>query len=879
MIFTKIFGSKNDKIVKKYLKRAKKINELEAKYQAMSDDELKNSFNALRDEVKAGTKSLDEVLNDSFAITREASSRVLGLRHYDVQLVGGMVLHENSIAEMKTGEGKTLVATSAVILNAMSGDGVHVVTVNDYLASRDSKEMGMLYNFLGYSVGCLTDGIPNDSSRKAQYDCDITYGTNNEYAFDYLRDNMKTNALEKVQRKHFYAIVDEVDSILIDEARTPLIISGPVKRNMEYYNVANDVALQMIQGEKRPTKVGEPDDVTGDFIVDEKNRTIAMTEDGLDKAQVLFGVGNLYSLENASLAHHLDQALKAQYLFKKDIDYVVQNGEIIIVDEFTGRLSTGRRYSEGLHQALESKEGVDIKEESQTLADITYQNYFRLYSKLAGMTGTAQTEATEFSQIYNLDVISIPTNVPVARKDFNDLIYNTEREKFNAVVAKIRELNAKGQPVLIGTASIEKSEAIHALLLEHKIVHNVLNAKNHAQEAEIILDAGKKGAVTVATNMAGRGVDIKINDEVKALGGLFILGTERHESRRIDNQLRGRSGRQGDTGASQFYLSLDDNLLRIFGGDKIKSIMNRLGIEEGEFIDSKIVTNSVEKAQKRVESMHYESRKHILEYDDIANEQRKVIYNFRNQLLDENFDVYDRIKDNRLEYIENLLGECDIYDGDSKEEFNKAKLIGIILESLHIELEADVFDGLEYAQLKEKIELILDDVYTNKFAPLSDEQKSEVQRVLYLQTLDQQWREHLYEMDVLKTGIGLRGYNQKDPLTEYKKESYNLFMQLIERIKKETIEILYIVRFNMSSPQEETQHEMNALLEEMEASMEGLKVDDIVVADIDGEDYDIQKDEPLIEKKTKRNDACPCGSGKKYKDCCGQSGPKKGILA
>jgi preprotein translocase subunit SecA len=877
MIFTKIFDSKNDKIVKKYLKRVKKINELEAKYKAMSDEELQSAFNTIRDEVKAGTKSLDEVLNDSFAITRETSTRVLGLRHYDVQLVGGMVLHENSIAEMKTGEGKTLVATSAVILNAMSGDGVHVVTVNDYLASRDSKEMGQLYNFLGFSVGCLTDGIPNDNSRKEQYDCDITYGTNNEYAFDYLRDNMKTNANEKVQRKHHYAIVDEVDSILIDEARTPLIISGPVKRSMEFYDRANAVALQMIQGEKRPTKVGEPEDVTGDFIVDEKNRTIAMTEAGLDKAQELFGVGNMYSLENASLAHHLDQALKANYLFKIDIDYVVQNGEIIIVDEFTGRLSTGRRYSEGLHQALESKEGVAIKEESQTLADITYQNYFRLYSKLAGMTGTAQTEATEFSQIYNLDVISIPTNVPVARKDFNDLIYNTEREKFNAVVAKVKELHAKGQPVLIGTASIEKSESIHALLLEHKMVHNVLNAKNHAQEAEIILDAGRKGAITVATNMAGRGVDIKINDEVKSLGGLFILGTERHESRRIDNQLRGRSGRQGDTGASQFYLSLDDNLLRIFGGDKIKSIMNRLGIEEGEFIDSKIVTSSVEKAQKRVESMHYESRKHILEYDDIANEQRKVIYNFRNQLLDESFDIDDRIKDNRAEYIENLLSECDIYDGDSKNDFNLSKLIGIILESLHIELEADVFDGLEFNQLKEKLALILDDVYAQKFAPLSDKQKSEVQRILYLQVLDQQWREHLYEMDVLKTGIGLRGYNQKDPLTEYKKDSYNLFMQLIDRIKKEAMEILYIVRFNMTAPQEQSKEEMNALLEEMEASMNAMSVDNVVEADIDGED---EVQEPIgVEKKPKRNELCSCGSGKKYKDCCGKSGPKKGILA
>jgi preprotein translocase subunit SecA len=635
----KLFGTQNDKIVKNYLKKVKNINLLEPKYEALDDEALKTAFETLKSEVKNGTKTLNDVLDDSFAITREAAKRALGMRHYDVQMVGGLVLNDGNIAEMKTGEGKTLVATLAVVLNAMTGKGVHVVTVNDYLAKRDSEEMGKLYEFLGYSVGCITTDIHDDMGRKAQYDADITYGTNNEYGFDYLRDNMKVRAEEKVQREHHYAIVDEVDSILIDEARTPLIISGPTQRDHNHYAKADAIAKQMVRGEKIETKPGEPEQTTGDFIVDEKNRTIVMTEDGLQKAQDLFEVENLYSLENAVLSHHLDQALKAHYIFEKDVDYVVQNNEIIIVDEFTGRLSEGRRYSEGLHQALEAKEGVEVQEESQTLAEITYQNYFRLYEKLAGMTGTAQTEATEFSQIYSLDVISIPTNVPVARLDKNDLIYNTEREKMHAVVRRVKELNEKGQPVLIGTASIEKSEMIHERLKKEKIAHNILNAKNHAQEAEIIVNAGQKGAVTVATNMAGRGVDIKIDDEVRSLGGLMILGTERHESRRIDNQLRGRSGRQGDPGESQFFLSLDDNLLRIFGGEKIRNIMNRLGVEDGEYIDSKIVTRSVEKAQKKVENQHYESRKHILEYDDVANHQRKAIYAFRNQLLDPEFDI------------------------------------------------------------------------------------------------------------------------------------------------------------------------------------------------------------------------------------------------
>jgi len=867
-----IFGSANDRTVKKYLKRAKIIDELEIIYEAMNDEVLKKTFNNIRQDVKDGKKSLDEVLNDSFAITREASRRVLGLRHYDVQLVGGMVLHDNNIAEMKTGEGKTLVATLAVVLNAMMGKGVHIVTVNDYLASRDAEDMGVLYNFLGYSVGCITSGVHDEEFRKAQYDADITYGTNNEYGFDYLRDNMKVRANEKAQREHYYAIVDEVDSILIDEARTPLIISGPTQRDTNHYPKANEIAKQMEKGTKKDTPAGEPEITTGDFIIDEKNKTIIMTEQGLQKAQDLFEVDNLYSLENAVLSHHLDQALKAHYLFEADVDYVVSNNEIVIVDEFTGRLSEGRRYSDGLHQALEAKEGVEIQEESQTLAEITYQNYFRAYDKLAGMTGTAQTEATEFAQIYGLEVISIPTNLPIKRLDKNDLIYNTEREKLDAVVAKVKELHKKGQPVLIGTASIEKSEMIDARLKKEKVPHNMLNAKNHEQEAQIIINAGVKGAVTVATNMAGRGVDIKITDEVKDLGGLYILGTERHESRRIDNQLRGRSGRQGDNGESQFYLSLDDNLLRIFGGDKIRNIMNKLGVEDGEYIDSKIVTRSVEKAQKKVENMHYESRKNILEYDDVANHQRKAIYAFRNQLLDPTFDIGAKIKENRAEYIEHHLLDCEIFEGSPKEDYNLDRLVGLIKEELTIDIDVASLKDKEKDEIFEIIKNILEEHYEEKMSILDASQRTEIESVLYLRVLDPEWRDHLYEMDVLKTGIGLRGYNQKDPLTEYKQDSYKLFQDLISRIKYEAVKILHLVQFNFETPEEEKEA-VEEIKNELETSVEETTLN-----------YENQEEptvtSPIVAtKKPKRNEPCPCGSGKKYKNCCGQSGPKKGLLA
>lgn len=874
----KIFGTKNDRIVKAYAKRVAKINALEPTYEKLSDDELKDKFSKLKKQVLAQKLTLDDTLYDVFAIVREASKRVLKMRHFDVQLIGGMVLHDGNIAEMKTGEGKTLVATLPVVLNAMNGKGVHVVTVNDYLAKRDAADMGVLYNFLGFSVGVILGGNYDDKARKEAYNCDITYGTNNEFGFDYLRDNMKFRKEDKVQRGHNFVIVDEVDSILIDEARTPLIISGPTNRTLDGYIKANEVAKQMKRGEPADP-LDKNSKATGDFTLDEKNRAVMITEAGISKAEKLFGVDNLYSLDNAVLSHYLDQALKANYLFEKDVHYVVKDGQVVIVDEFTGRLSEGRRFSEGLHQALEAKEGVKIQEESQTLADITFQNYFRLYDKLSGMTGTAQTEATEFSQIYKLEVISIPTNLPVKRIDQNDLIYKTEKEKFDAVIAQIKYLHEKGQPVLVGTASIEKSEKLHELLTKEKINHSVLNAKNHEKEAQIIANAGDKGAVTIATNMAGRGVDIKINDEVRALGGLYILGTERHESRRIDNQLRGRSGRQGDPGESRFYLSLEDNLLRIFGSDKIKHIMERLGLKEGESIESRLVTKAVENAQKKVESLHFESRKYILEYDDVANEQRKVIYRYRNELLEADFDLYDKIISNREDYIANVLDRLEIFDGDSKENFDIQKIASIIKsETTEILDENKLSKAEDYKELKEEIIKELRDFYEEKMAPVDNEQRKSIEKMLYLQIVDRDWREHLYQMDILKTGIGLRGYNHRDPLTEYKKESYNLFVELVMRLKSDSIRTLHSIRFKT---QEEIEAERRAIAElQAKLQEEEQKKLKMSGADKGGEDLEETKNVPYrAPKKIGRNEPCPCGSGKKYKDCHGKSGPKKGLFA
>lgn len=841
-IARKIFGTKNDKELKKYAKRISAINLLEYEYGALTDSQLQAKFDEIKLKVRNNELSLDDVLNDVFAIVRETSKRVLNMRHFDVQLIGGLVLNDGKIAEMKTGEGKTLVATLPVVLNALSGKGVHVVTVNDYLAKRDATQMSQIYNFLGLSVGVVLSGQNDEMARKEAYACDITYGTNNEFGFDYLRDNMCFEADARVQREHNYAIVDEVDSILIDEARTPLIISGPTNRTLDGYIKANDVAKAMQKGQAPLDTLDKNAKPTGDFVVDEKNRTIMITEQGIQKAEKLFGVDNLYSLENAALSHYLDQALKAHNLFEKDVQYVVRDGEIVIVDEFTGRLSEGRRFSEGLHQALEAKEGVKIKEESQTLADITFQNYFRLYNKLAGMTGTAQTEASEFSQIYKLDVITIPTNLPVHRLDKNDVIYKSEKEKFKAVIEEIKSANAKGQPVLVGTASIEKSEILHKLLINEKIAHNVLNAKNHEKEAQIIQTAGAKGAVTVATNMAGRGVDIRINDEVRALGGLYIIGTERHESRRIDNQLRGRSGRGGDPGISRFFLSLEDNLLRIFGSTKIKNIMDKLGVEDGESIESGLITRAIENAQKKVESLHFEARKHILEYDDVANEQRKTIYKYRNELLDPNFDLSAKIISNRAEWVADMLNNAGLYAQDLSENINLDALCAQINEQSGIKLTPNELNGLDFDEISKKIEQILSNNYEEKMSQLSPQSRQNIEKMLYLQILDRAWREHLYQMDTLKAGIGLRGYNQRDPLTEYKKESFNLFMELVRTLKITSAKTLSLVRFELS---DESANESGQSARENK-----------------------------INKKPSRNDPCPCKSGKKYKDCCGKSGPK-----
>jgi len=847
----KVFGTSNDRELKKYLKKVKNINALEAQYEALSDEELQAAFLVLKESVQNEEKSLDDVLYDSFAITREASKRTLGMRHFDVQLIGGITLHEGRIAEMKTGEGKTLVATLAISLNAMTGKGVHLVTVNDYLASRDASEMAPLYNFLGFSVGTILETTNDPAEKKAAYEADITYGTNNEFGFDYLRDNMSYSKDQMAQTQHNFVIVDEVDSILIDEARTPLIISGPTNRNMQDYVRANTIAQALVKEEH--------------FTVDEKDKVVLITEEGVTKAEELFEVENLYSAENASLSHILDQALKSNYLFEIDVDYVVSDGEVMIVDEFTGRISEGRRFSEGLHQALEAKEAVEIKEETQTLADITFQNYFRMYDKLAGMTGTAETEATEFAQIYNLDVVSIPTNIPIARKDLNDLIYKTETEKFDAVINTIKELSKTGQPVLIGTASIEKSELLHAVLKKEKIAHTVLNAKNHEQEGEIIKSAGSKGAVTIATNMAGRGVDIKVNDEVRELGGLYIVGTERHENRRIDNQLRGRSGRQGDSGTTQFYLSLEDNLLRIFGSDKIKSIMERLGVEDGEYIESKMVTRAVEKAQKKVENMHYEGRKQIVEYDDVANEQRKIVYKFRNQLLSSEYDISAKIDEIREEYVVSLLQESDIFDGGAKEDFNLNKLSEILLEKLNFQIDENNFENLEYEELLEFVVTQLKTIYDEKMSVLEENVRQDIEKEFYLKELDNAWREHLYEMDNMKTGIRLRAYNQKDPLVEYKKESFNLFTELISEIKFNTIRTLQIIQFQVGSEEEEAAAVAEKLAQEQRLQESQMRLN--------------HSDEEIVEKKVARNDPCPCGSGKKYKQCCGKSGPKKGVFA
>ncbi|MDL2275456.1 preprotein translocase subunit SecA, partial [Desulfosarcina sp. OttesenSCG-928-G10] len=776
---TRIFGSKNEREIRRMRPLVDTINALEPKMQALSDEALRVQTDILKGRLSSG-ETLDDILPEAFATVREASVRTLGLRHYDVQLIGGMVLHSGKIAEMKTGEGKTLVATLPAYLNALAGRGVHVVTVNDYLARRDTAWMGQVYTFLGMTVGTIQHGL-DDRQRKEAYGADITYGTNNEFGFDYLRDNMKFEAEALVQRDLYYGIVDEVDSILIDEARTPLIISGPAEKSTQLYQQVNLI----IPGLKADV----------DYKVDEKARAATLTEEGVARAEKLLGVDNLYDPANIEVLHHTNQALKAHALFKRDVDYIVKDGEVIIVDEFTGRLMPGRRYSEGLHQALEAKENVRVENENQTLATITFQNYFRMYDKLAGMTGTADTEAAEFKKIYNLDVVVVPTNKSMIRKDFPDLIYKTRREKFDAAIEEIKTLHKTGQPVLVGTVSIDVSEKLAKELKKHGVPHEVLNAKNHEKEAEIISMAGQKGAVTISTNMAGRGTDIVLGEGVRELGGLHILGTERHESRRIDNQLRGRSGRQGDPGTSRFYLSLEDDLLRIFGGERITGIMNRLGMEEGEPIEHNLISRAIENAQAKVEGHNFDLRKHILEYDDVMNQQREVIYRQRRDLLT-GVDLKPIIEEIMLESAESIAAQFSS-DRDAPEDWDWTGISDAVFAQFGFRpapLDKDVMDGLSTEGLADEIFEQIRTRYEEKVALLGEETFRHIERMVMLQSVDTKWKDHLLSMDHLKEGIGLRGYAQQNPLLIYKKEGFNMFQEMIDRITADTLRILFHIQ-------------------------------------------------------------------------------------
>lgn len=841
-----IFGTKFDRDMKRLKPIVQKINALEPMMEKLSDEELKAQTPKLKAKIAEGA-SLESLLPEAFATIREASKRVMKMRHFDVQLMGGIALYDGCIAEMKTGEGKTLTATAPLYLIALEGKGAHVVTVNDYLAKRDSTEMGVLYNWLGLSVGVILSQM-SDEDRKVAYACDITYGTNNEFAFDYLRDNMKFSLEDYVQRDHHYCIVDEVDSILIDEARTPLLISGPSEGDPSLYYVANDVIPQLQK------------DIH--YTVDEKARSAIFTEDGIIKTQEILKIDNLYKIEHSNLLHHLNQSLKAHALFKIDVDYVNRDGQIIIVDEFTGRLKEGSRWSDGLHQSVEAKEGVQIKSENQTLASITFQNYFKLYKKLAGMTGTADTEAEEFHKIYNLEVIVIPTNLPMARIDEADIIYKNKAAKYQAVVELIRNLHTKGQPVLVGTIAIETSELLSNELRKAGIPHEVLNAKQHEREAEIVKNAGQKGAVTIATNMAGRGTDIKLTPETKALGGLYILGTERHESRRIDNQLRGRSGRQGDPGNSKFFLSLEDDLMRIFGSDKISGLMNTLGMKDDEPIEHKMITNAIAKAQKKVEAHNFDIRKHLLEYDNVMNEQRRIIYKIRRDILNDNDNMgfaKEMVEDVTYELI-------DVYRADKKvplENWPWDEMKHGFKTTFNTEYEVNLneciksFDGEIERYFSETTQSILD----KKFSVYEADQVRYALREILLSTFDQHWKEHLLNMDHIKEGINLRAYAQKDPLTEYKKESFNLFENMKGQVKRSIVNALFTVRLYSKEEIEEMQRKHQ---EEMEEQLKAHQ------AKLEAEQ---KKEEATFIRRANpnlgRNDLCPCGSGKKYKQCHG----------
>jgi preprotein translocase subunit SecA len=831
-IVKKVFGSKNERFLKKLRPLVERINGLEPRFAGLDDQEFPRQIVAWKEEVAKG-RSLDDLLPEVYALVREAGKRVLSMRHFDCQLVGGIILHQGKIAEMKTGEGKTLVATLPVVLNALTGKGVHLVTVNDYLARRDAEWMGRLYNFLGLSVGVIVHGL-DDAQRKEAYNADITYGTNNEFGFDYLRDNMKFYKEQLVQRDLNYAIVDEVDSILIDEARTPLIISGPGEESTSLYGRI-DAIIPLLKKET-------------DYTVDEKAKTAMLTDDGVARCEEILKVDNLFDPANITLQHHILQALKAHAMFARDVDYIVKDGQVVIVDEFTGRLMPGRRYSDGLHQALEAKEHVKVEAENQTLASITFQNYFRMYDKLAGMTGTADTEAVEFRQIYDLDVMVIPTNQPMQRKDFPDAVYRNQSEKYAAIVQEIARLHQKGQPVLVGTTSIEKSERISGQLKKLHIPHSVLNAKQHEMEAEIVAEAGHKGRVTIATNMAGRGTDIVLGEGVREVGGLHILGTERHESRRIDNQLRGRSGRQGDPGSSRFFLALDDDLLRLFGSDRIAGLMDKLGMEEGQSIENAMISRAIENAQRKVEGHNFDIRKQLLEYDDVMNQQRTVIYSLRRDLMTtgEMESVIEEFMDDVLDevYAPMESGSRDNADAETR------SMIRSKLDEIFNLLRADHSTELPHREKAvEGIRSLLADLKKD-----AGDQYAEILRFFLLDSLDRNWKEHLLNMDHLKEGIGLRGYGQKDPKQEYKREGFSLFQDLLFRIKENTFQPLTRLQLQVVR-EEEFKHE-----EQKDLQYAG------------GEEPGQEKKAPVrrAAPKVGRNDPCPCGSGKKYKQCCGR---------
>ena len=840
----KMFGTQNERILDRIRPTVDRVNALESSISPLSDDRLAAKIAEFRQRVENG-EPLDDLLPETFAVVREAGKRVLEMRHFDVQLMGGVILHEGRIAEMRTGEGKTLVATLPIVLNALTGRGVHLVTVNDYLARRDADWMGRLYRALGMSVGVIVHGM-DDTERQASYRCDITYGTNNEFGFDYLRDNMKFRVEDMVQRDLHYAIVDEVDSILIDEARTPLIISGPAEESTAFYARVNSV-IPFLKKDS-------------DYTVDEKARQVLLTEDaGIPKLERLLSVDNLYDPGNIEVLHHVNQALKAHILFHRDVDYMVKDGEVVIVDEFTGRLMPGRRWSDGLHQAVEAKEGVKIENENQTLATITFQNYFRMFDKLAGMTGTADTEAAEFQQIYKLAVTIVPTNQEMIRQDLSDQIYRTEKEKFHAVLEEVKDLHAQGRPVLVGTVSIEKSERLSGLLTRHGVPHNVLNAKHHEQEAQIIAEAGHPGRVTIATNMAGRGVDIKLGEGVVGKGGLHIIGTERHESRRVDNQLRGRAGRQGDPGSSRFYLSLEDDLLRIFGSDRISPIMEKLGMEEGEPIEHPLINRAVENAQKKVEGHNFDIRKHLLEYDDVMNKQRTVIYDMRREVLGSE-NLREMVLDFVGEVAEDLAGR---FSGETAhpEEWDFEALSTAVYAQFGFRPEFPEAEraALTSSGLADRVRTGAEAFYARKEADYGADAIRYLERMFLLSTVDALWKDHLLSMDHLKEGIGLRGYAQKDPLKEYQREGFDLFSDLISRIKEESLKRLFLVKVQ--------REEEGAELKERPIAPRPARVT-LSRGDIKSAGKTTQKREGV---KVGRNDPCPCGSGKKYKKCCGVS--------